>query len=239
MTAPYLEKLRALKAQKRAPRVPSKPSKHVLVAEMAADTTRDARFEGFERARGRGFSDSGSLEPRAADGGFEGFEGTRCGAFAGSQGALEGRCPDLVPPSRWQQAVEDGRRFLAQWGEQAEALGWTPEDLFGLHQPPDKPHPSYNRLSRYDELGLIWLLAGRPVIALTAAGAAIATPTGNTTTYYRRGVAPAADEHLAIPTFLQVANRKVPLDRQCPLGPAARATPSTIPNDQERTNARP
>src|SRR5262249_42529827 len=101
------------------------------------------------------------------------------------------------------------------------------------------PHPSYNRLSRYDELGLIWLLAGRPVIALTAAGAAIATPTGNTTTYYRRGVAPAAEGHPPISSFLRVANRQAPLGRPVSPGAAARATPSTIPNDQERTNARP
>jgi hypothetical protein len=29
-------------------------------------------------------------------------------------------------------SCEGGRRFLAQWGEQAEALGWTARDLFGL-----------------------------------------------------------------------------------------------------------
>src|SRR6516162_8969657 len=50
------------------------------------------------------------------------------------------------------------RRFLAKWGEQAAALGWTPRDLFGLQKSPDQPHPSYRRLSRYDETGLIWLL---------------------------------------------------------------------------------
>jgi hypothetical protein len=41
------------------------------------------------------------------------------------------------------------------------------EWLFGLHKPPVKPHPSYRRLSRYDETGLIWLLEGREVVALT------------------------------------------------------------------------
>ena len=51
-------------------------------------------------------------------------------------------------------------RVLAQWGQQAEALGWTSRDLFGLHKPPDKPAPSYRRLSRYDETGLIWLSIG-------------------------------------------------------------------------------
>jgi hypothetical protein len=99
--------------------------------------------------------------------------------------ALESRCPRLVPVARWQQAVLDGRRFLAKWGEQAEALGWTSRDLFGLHIPPAKPHPSYSRLSRYDEIGLVWLLRGRPVVALTEATAAIQNPAGNITIYRR------------------------------------------------------
>ena len=61
---------------------------------------------------------------------------------------------------RWRRAVEDGRRFLATWGAQALALGWTVPDLFGLHSPPENPHASYRRLSPYDETGLIWLLKG-------------------------------------------------------------------------------
>src|SRR5262245_5179560 len=67
----------------------------------------------------------------------------RFNRFRRTLSALEARCPDLVPVGRWQVAVEDGRRFLARWGEQAEALGWTARDLFGLHQPPAPPHPSY------------------------------------------------------------------------------------------------
>ena len=98
--------------------------------------------------------------------------------------ALESGCPDLVPVARWRAAVEDGRRFLAQWGDQAEAPGWTARDLFGLHTP-EKPHPSYGRLSRYDETGLIWLLEGRPVVALTEATAAIQNPTAAITVYRR------------------------------------------------------
>jgi len=86
---------------------------------------------------------------------------------------------------RWQHAVEDGRRFLGAWGKQAEALGWTPADLFGLHQPPEHPHPNYSRLSRFDCMGLIWILQGRRVVALTELTAAIETPTGNITTYRR------------------------------------------------------
>jgi hypothetical protein len=82
-------------------------------------------------------------------------------------------------------SCEDGRRFLAQWGEQAHALGWSARDLFGLHKPPERPRPNYNRLSRYDDTGLVWLLRGREVVALTAATAAIASSTGSITTYRR------------------------------------------------------
>jgi hypothetical protein len=98
--------------------------------------------------------------------------------------------PRLLPTpreatDRWSLAIEDGRRFLVQWGEQAEALGWTPRDLFGLDEVPTNPHPSYRRLSRYDCTGLIWLLQRCPVVAITAATAAIRMPTGSIVTYRR------------------------------------------------------
>ena len=37
--------------------------------------------------------------------------------------------------------------FFANGASQAESLGWSSADLFGLHQPPEKPHPSYDRLA--------------------------------------------------------------------------------------------
>jgi len=97
--------------------------------------------------------------------------------------ALQMKPPALVPVERWRECVEDGKRFLAKWGSQAEALGWTSADLFGLHTPPERPHPSYRRLSRYDCTGLCWLLEGRPVVALTEATAMIENPTGAITVY--------------------------------------------------------
>jgi hypothetical protein len=96
---------------------------------------------------------------------------------------LQQRCPEHIELFDWRRTVEDGRRFLARWGEKAEALGWTSRDLFGLHRAPDKPAPNYRRLSRYDETGLIWLLRGRAVVALTASTAAINNPTGAVTAY--------------------------------------------------------
>jgi hypothetical protein len=109
----------------------------------------------------------------------------RFGRFGRSFAALEARCPEHARADCWQQAIEDGHRFLTQWGEQAEALGWTARDLFGLAPMPDKPHPRYQRLSRYDETGLIWLLRGRRVLALTESAAAVASPTGAVTVYRR------------------------------------------------------
>jgi hypothetical protein len=38
-----------------------------------------------------------------------------------------------VPLERWHQFVNDAGIFLDKWGREAEQLGWTAEDLFGLH----------------------------------------------------------------------------------------------------------
>jgi hypothetical protein len=101
--------------------------------------------------------------------------------------ALQMKPPALVPVERWRLAVKDGSKFLALWGESAQRLGWTSADLFGLIEIPGHPSPSFNRLSRYDRLGLCWALQGRKVIALTASGATVRTATGATPIYYRHG----------------------------------------------------
>jgi hypothetical protein len=102
--------------------------------------------------------------------------------------ALERKCPEYVDHERWQQAVADGRRFLAQWGDKAAALGWSARDLFGLAAIPGNPPPNYRRLSRYDQTGLIWLLRGRRAVALTEDTAVIETAAG--TVSYRRNNKP-------------------------------------------------
>jgi hypothetical protein len=87
-------------------------------------------------------------------------------------------CPEYVACNRWQQCVTDADRFLGIWGCQAQALGWTPRDIFGLHEPPLNPHASYSRLSRLDAAGLVWILGGRRVAALSSHVAAIETRSG-------------------------------------------------------------
>jgi hypothetical protein len=70
--------------------------------------------------------------------------------------AIERQCSDLVSVADWQRALGDGHR--AAWAE-------------------------YHRLSRYDVIGLIWLLHGRPVVALTADRVVIGTAGGGVTFY--------------------------------------------------------
>ena len=126
------------------------------------------------------------------EGGFEGFVGCRCegvsefsplAAMHYAHDLLRDHRPKLIEESRWQQAVVDGETFLRVWGGQAAALGWTETNLFGLHRIPKNPPASYRRLSRYDQAGLIWLLQGRAVVALTECSAAIQNPTGTITNY--------------------------------------------------------
>ena len=152
----YLDRLRALKSEKGPPSHTDKTDK----------TSTGVGYVSFDGARGTPLSEISSPLRRTIS-------------------ALESACPELVPGDRWHRCVEDGRRFLADWGEQADALGWTAKDLFGLHKPPATPHPSYSRLSRYDEIGLIWLLCGREVVAFTEATAAIQNSTGAITIYRR------------------------------------------------------
>jgi hypothetical protein len=109
----------------------------------------------------------------------------RLGTYSQALAALRAECPAYVDAADWQQAIEDGDRFVTQWGKQAEALGWAPADLFGLHIPPEKPAPNYRRLSRYDQTGLIWLSHGRPVIALTQTAATILALSGASLMYHR------------------------------------------------------
>jgi hypothetical protein len=100
--------------------------------------------------------------------------------------ALESECPVAVEPRRWRQAIADAAAFLATWGAQAHACGWTARELLGLH--PTAPP------SRLDHMGLIWLLQGRPVIALTATEAVMRCQSGATLTHRRQNeLAPGHD----------------------------------------------
>jgi hypothetical protein len=93
------------------------------------------------------------------------------------------RPPADVPQLRWLQFIDDCGRFLDDgWAARAAALGWEPLELFGC----DRKRP----LARHDHAGLLWLLHGRCLLALTADAAIIETATGARQTYYRQPAGP-------------------------------------------------
>lgn len=106
------------------------------------------------------------------------------------------RPPGDVPPRRWQRFVDDVGLFLdSPFCAVATALGWGPYDLLGC----DRGRP----FARIDQAGLLWLLNGNKLVALTEDTAGITTPTGARQTYRRKPDQPgrvlawelAGDEH--------------------------------------------
>ena len=83
----------------------------------------------------------------------------------------------------WKVLQDDALAFLQQWAAQAHRLGWAGLDLFGVH--PTAP------VARLDGMGLVVLLQGRPVVALTEDSATIKAASGRTLTYRRHPCPPA------------------------------------------------
>ena len=91
---------------------------------------------------------------------------------------LKSREPRLgMSPLHWSQFVRDARRFLQEWGAEAARLGWSAEDLFGVH--PLAPE------ARYDVMGIVPLIRGNEVIAISEHRATIRVSGGVLLTYYR------------------------------------------------------
>jgi hypothetical protein len=74
-------------------------------------------------------------------------------------------CPARFPAARWPQVITDAAAFLERWAAQAAALGWSTSELFGC----DRRAP----WQRLDAMGLVLLLRGKEVVALTNAEAVI------------------------------------------------------------------
>jgi hypothetical protein len=92
--------------------------------------------------------------------------------------------PKGVSGARWRTFLDDCGAFLDRWAAQAASLGWRAEDLFGISE--------IAPVARVDLAGLLWLLEGRELVALTASSAAIKTASGGVQTYRRtRGLSAA------------------------------------------------
>jgi len=90
--------------------------------------------------------------------------------------------PGNVPLHRWQRFVGDVGLFLDRWAAHGAALGWGPHDLFGCDR--DRP------FARIDQAGLLWLLNGDKLIALTENTATIERRTHAHQTYRRKPAEP-------------------------------------------------
>jgi hypothetical protein len=86
--------------------------------------------------------------------------------------------PRNYPAHAWQQLIVDADRFLDCWGRQAVALGWPGWELFGCCR-----HAPWGRIQG---MGLVLLLRGDEIAALTATEAVIRTRTGARQTYRRK-----------------------------------------------------
>ena len=168
-----LARLKEKIAQTRLPEEPSKGSK--------------APFEGFEGNHGRGVSpisasastageakltveiDAGEREAIAIE--LGGVPALYASEFA----RLQAHAPAEVPRDRWHQFINDAGLFFDRWGRQAEALGWRPDELFGLDP--------VAAMARYNRMGLIWMLHGETVIDITATAARFS----GGLTFYRKG----------------------------------------------------
>ena len=74
-------------------------------------------------------------------------------------------CPTGITPERWKQIIDDGGYFIDRWAVMAAQLGWTTRVVFGIS--PKAPE------HRLDMSGLVPLLTGQKVLALTAEAACI------------------------------------------------------------------
>ena len=84
---------------------------------------------------------------------------------------------------RWRRFVDDVGLFLGgPFCAFAAALGWGPHDLFGCDR--DRP------FARIDRAGLLWLLNGNKLVALSEHTATIETRTGARQMWHRKDCAP-------------------------------------------------
>jgi hypothetical protein len=90
--------------------------------------------------------------------------------------------PRGYPQRAWQQLIPDAERFLERWAGQAAVLGWSAWELFGCHR-----RAPWGRIQG---MGLVLLLQGDEIAALTATEAVIRTPTRAHQTYRRRPADP-------------------------------------------------
>lgn len=88
------------------------------------------------------------------------------------------RPPSDMPPRRWVQFIDDAGRFIdGGWPDRATALGWRALDIFGCDR--ERPY------ARVDRAGLLWLINGGKLVAMSEHAATIERPSGMRQTFRR------------------------------------------------------
>jgi hypothetical protein len=186
----YLARLKARSGPKQPPDQPPKltkpPSGGSIIGFVGFDSGTGGPFSGKEArpqtlvapdARERSASGwTDAQEERAA---LIGCDGGAPRPWAEGLARFDpARPPGDVPLRRWLRFIDDCGMFLdGGWAAKAAALGWGPLDLFGC----DRNTP----FARVDRQGLLWLLSGRRLVALTDESGIMETPTGGRLTYRR------------------------------------------------------
>jgi len=108
------------------------------------------------------------------------FEGRAPRAWAEALARLDPAHPPRdVPRQRWVQFIDDCGRFLdSGWAQRAIWLGWAPINLFGCDR--ERPY------AKVDQAGLLWLIEGRSLMALSHDIAVIGSPSEGGQRHYRR-----------------------------------------------------
>jgi hypothetical protein len=86
--------------------------------------------------------------------------------------------PHNWPPSCWPVLLKDAAGFCSRWGAQAHRLGWKDWELFGCCR-----RAPWRRIQG---MGLVPLLRGNEIAALTETEAAIRTARNARLTHYRK-----------------------------------------------------
>jgi hypothetical protein len=107
----------------------------------------------------------------------------RAGRLSAQIGALSpSRVPRHWPAARWPQFIIDAESFCRNWAEKAFVLGWPIWELFGCH--------CRAPWGRIQGMGLVLLLRGHEIAALTTTEAMIQTWTGAHQAYRRKPADP-------------------------------------------------
>ena len=94
--------------------------------------------------------------------------------------------PEGMAPESWMLFLASCDAFMAgTWPGKAASMGWDAHHLFGC----DGLRPG----ARVDRMGLLWLLRGGRIAALTSESAAIEMPSGSRLTYRTKPIREPGD----------------------------------------------